>query len=70
MGPDTNGSLFQVTMIENPDMDERYVVFGCAVGDESFAVLQKINSYGNYWGKTTKEIVITDCGLVYPKPSK
>ena len=64
-GPDTNGSLFQVIMTESPDMDGRYVVFGCTVGTESFDTLRAINTYGSYWGEPTDNIIIKDCGVTY-----
>eukprot|EP01041_Mallomonas_annulata_P005799 gene5799-11703_t len=69
-GPDTNGSLFQVTLIENPDMDDRYVVFGYAVGDDSYEVIHEINTFGSESGMPTEEIVIYDCGISYPKQPK
>lgn len=69
MGPDTNGSLFQVTFTQNPDMDERYVVFGCLCADESFDVLRQINSYGSEWGEPLEEVLISDCGVAYPDPT-
>jgi cyclophilin family peptidyl-prolyl cis-trans isomerase len=65
-GPDTNGSLFQVTMRENRDMDERYVVFGCIVNEESMDVLNKINNFGTIDGEPTEELIISDCGVAYP----
>lgn len=67
-GPNTNGSIFQVIFNENCDMDNRYVVFGSLVGEESFAVLQRINALGSYWGATEADIVIYDCGVIFPKP--
>lgn len=66
LGPDTNGSIFQVTFREMREMDEKYVVFGCLVTDESFEVLHKINSFGTEWGEPTEELTITDCGVAYP----
>ena len=46
-GPDTNGSLFQVTFRENSDLDDKHVVFGCLVSSESHTTLAKINTFGN-----------------------
>jgi cyclophilin family peptidyl-prolyl cis-trans isomerase len=66
LGPDTNGSIFQVTFRELREMDERYVVIGCLVTDESFEVLHKINSYGTEWGEPREELTISDCGVAYP----
>lgn len=66
MGPDTNGSIFQVTFRENRDMDERYVVFGCLAAEESFEVLHMINSFGTEWGESKEVLTISDCGVAYP----
>jgi cyclophilin family peptidyl-prolyl cis-trans isomerase len=66
LGPDTNGSVFQVTFREMKEMDEKYVVFGCLVTDESFEVLHKINAFGTEWGEPTEELIISDCGVAYP----
>ena len=66
-GPDSNGSIFQVTFRENKDMDDRYVVFGCLCSDESFEVLHKINSLGTEWGESREVLTIVDCGIAYPE---
>ena len=65
-GPNTNGSLFQITFAKIEDMDERYVVFGCLVTAESFTCLEMINQFGSKSGKPKGTIVISDCGKVYP----
>ena len=69
-GPNTNGSIFQVTMKESPDMDDRYVVFGYVVGEDSFRVLHEINALGSQWGQPREELIIIDCGIVFPAPVK
>mmetsp|Transcript_16719 Transcript_16719/g.25114 ORF Transcript_16719/g.25114 Transcript_16719/m.25114 type:complete len:194 (+) Transcript_16719:219-800(+) len=66
MGPDTNGSLFQVTFAEIKDLDNRCVVFGCLCSEESFEVLHKINTFGTESGQPTEELTISDCGVAYP----
>jgi cyclophilin family peptidyl-prolyl cis-trans isomerase len=66
LGPDTNGSIFQVMFRENRDMDERYVVFGALCTEESFEVLHKINSFGTEWGIPKEELTISECGVAYP----
>lgn len=66
-GPDTNGSLFQVSFIQNFDLDGHYVVFGCLASKESYETLFKINSYGTESGEPTEEIRIYDCGIAYQK---
>ena len=65
-GPDTNGSLFQVTFTAQETFDERCVVFGCLCTDESFIVLEAINDIGSKSGLTHEELVISDCDSVYP----
>lgn len=65
-GPDTNGSLFQMSFTHAPDLDGRNVVFGCLASRESYDTLAKINSYGTPWGEPKEEIRITDCGIAYP----
>lgn len=66
-GPDTNGSLFQVSFRENPDMDEKYVVFGCLAANESYECLNKINALGTVSGTPLEEVRIIDCDIAYPK---
>lgn len=68
-GPDTNGSLFQVTFTQNQDMDERYVVFGCLAAEESFETLQLINTFGTPHGEPLEELVFTRCAVAYPDPT-
>ena len=61
-GPDTNGSLFQVTFTANPLLDEKYVVFGTLASDESFDTLTQINTFGTAGGVPTEDVRIADCG--------
>ena len=65
-GPDTNGSLFQISSKQTPDLDGRYVLFGCLASKGSYETLTKINQYGTPWGEPKEEIRITDCGIAYP----
>ena len=65
-GPDTNGSLFQVSFTQTVDLDDKYVVFGCLADKDSYETLSKINSYGTPWGEPKEEIRITDSGIAYP----
>lgn len=64
-GPDSNGSLFQITLRENPDLDGRFVVFGCITNQESLDTLHKINAFGSLAGKPLEEIRIIDCGVAF-----
>ena len=67
-GPDTNGSLFQVCLTSLPELDEKYVVFGCLADDESYQTLSRLNTFGTDHGMPTEEVRITDCGVAYPFP--
>jgi peptidylprolyl isomerase len=66
-GPDTNGSLFQVTFCRYPDFDEQYVVFGCMVDDQSFQVLREINRLGIATGEPQEEVSISDSGIAFQR---
>ena len=65
-GPDTNGSIFQVTFREIPFCDDRNVVFGCLASDQSFETLQLINSLSTDHGTPKETLTIVDCGMAYP----
>eukprot|EP01031_Cornospumella_fuschlensis_P033071 gene33071-40005_t len=66
-GPDTNGSVFQVTYRRIPELDDHYVVFGCIADDESYQVLKEINKLGSKGGEPLEEVTICDCGVAYDK---
>ncbi|XP_058978382.1 peptidyl-prolyl cis-trans isomerase-like [Musca domestica] len=59
-GPNTNGSQFFVTTVKTTWLDNRHVVFGHVV--EGLDIVKKIESMGSQSGKTSKTIVISDCG--------
>ena len=59
-GPNTNGSQFFITTVKTSWLDGRHVVFGNVV--EGMDVVKNVESFGSQAGKTTKKIVITDCG--------
>lgn len=59
-GPNTNGSQFFITTVKTSWLDNRHVVFGSVV--EGMEVVKKLESYGSQSGKTTKKIVVEDCG--------
>ncbi|KAJ1451239.1 cyclophilin-like domain-containing protein [Pelagophyceae sp. CCMP2097] len=65
-GPDTNGSQFLLHFAESLKFDERHVVFGCLADEESMRVLFTVERAGTLHGAPQKEVIIADCGQLYP----
>jgi len=59
-GPNTNGSQFFLCTVKTEWLDGKHVVFGQVT--EGLNVVQAMEKLGNASGKTTKKVVIADCG--------
>jgi peptidylprolyl isomerase len=59
-GPNTNGSQFFLCTVATPWLDGKHVVFGNVV--EGLNVVKAIEAVGSQSGKTSKPVVISDCG--------
>ena len=60
VGPNTNGCIFFILLMEAPWLNEHYVVFGNVVG--GFELLKQMNSNSRRSGRMTKCYSIHDCG--------
>ena len=61
-GPNTNGSQFFICLAKTDWLDGKHVVFGRVV--EGMEVLGKMEAMGTQSGKTSRQVVITDCGEI------
>ena len=59
-GPNTNGSQFFLCTVQTAWLDGKHVVFGSVT--KGMDVVQAIEAVGTSSGKTTKQVVIADCG--------
>lgn len=59
-GPNTNGSQFFITTVVTDWLDGAHVVFGKVV--EGMDIVEKIEGFGARSGRTSKDIVVSDCG--------
>ena len=62
-GPNTNGSQFFLCTTASTHLDGKHVVFG-KVTDETYGVVEAIEKVGSSSGTCSKEVKITDCGVV------
>jgi len=61
-GPGTNGSQFFLCTAKTACLDGKHVVFGKVV--KGMDIVKAVESYGSSDGKTSKKIVIEDCGEI------
>ena len=59
-GRNTNGSQFFICTGETPHLDGKHVVFGSIV--DGMKVVDAIEAVGSGSGRTSKKVVIEDCG--------
>merc|ERR1712039_625180 len=59
-GPNTNGSQFFLCTVKTQWLDGKHVVFGCVT--EGMDVVKAIEAVGSQSGKTSKPVMVADCG--------
>merc|ERR1711990_543586 len=59
-GPNTNGSQFFLCTVQTAWLDGKHVVFGSVT--KGMEVVKAIEAVGSQSGKTSKPVVIADCG--------
>ena len=62
-GPNTNGSQFFITTVPAAWLDGKHVVFGEVV--DGMDVLRRVEGFGSPSGRTSKRVVIRNCGQLW-----
>ena len=61
-GPNTNGSQFFLCTVKTDWLDGKHVVFGSVT--KGMDVVRAIEAVGSQQGKTSKTVLINDCGQI------
>ncbi|CAD7939649.1 unnamed protein product [Amoebophrya sp. A25] len=61
-GPNTNGSQFFLCTVQTTWLDGKHTVFGQVI--EGMDVIRKVEQVGSDSGKTSKPVVVADCGQI------
>mmetsp|Transcript_21643 Transcript_21643/g.49234 ORF Transcript_21643/g.49234 Transcript_21643/m.49234 type:complete len:243 (-) Transcript_21643:252-980(-) len=64
-GKNTNSSQFFLTTVPTQYLDNRHVVFGKVV--DGLGVATKVEEVGSESGKTSKKVIVTNCGEIKTK---
>ena len=61
-GPNSNGGQFFICTVDTPWLNGKHVVFGSVI--DGLDVVDKIESVGSQSGRTSKPVVVKNCGEI------